>query len=75
MVRDILHAPQAIGNPRCHGWAHAKRLVDADEIVEGEIQRQRVDVVLKLLAEGVGQSRESAVLHPDREVGALDIGR
>ena len=34
-----------------------------------------MNMVLELLAEGVGQPREPAVLHPDREVRALDIGR
>jgi hypothetical protein len=34
--------------------------VDAAEVVEHEIERNRVDVVVELLGEGVGQAREPA---------------
>ena len=67
--------PQRLAHASRHRWRHLQRLVDADEIVEGEIERQGVDVVLEFLAEGVGEPREPAVLHPDREIGALDVGR
>ena len=46
-----------------------------DEVVEHEVERQRVNVVLELLAEGVRQAREAAVLHADRKVRALNVGR
>jgi hypothetical protein len=35
--------------------------MDAGEIVEGEVERQRVDVTLKLFRERIRQAREAAV--------------
>ena len=45
------------------------------EVVEHEVERQGVAVVLVLLAECVCQSGEPAKPHPDAQVHALDIGR
>src|ERR1051325_8970884 len=44
----------------------------AAEVKEGEEQREGRIQVLPLLAESVGQSRESSHLHSDREVLTLD---
>ena len=45
----------------------------AAEIVVHEIKRERVPMILKFLRECVGESRESAHLHPHREVLSFDI--
>lgn len=49
--------------------------MDAAEVVEREVEREGVNVVLKLLRERIRQAREAAILHPNREVGALNVGR
>jgi hypothetical protein len=43
---DILHAPEFIGNGRCHRGRNFQRLMDAAEIVEHEIERQRVATIM-----------------------------
>lgn len=47
--------------------------MDAAEVIEYEVQRDGVRVVLDLLAERVGQSRESTNRHSHRNVLALDV--
>ena len=49
--------------------------VRRDEVVGREEQRQRRLVILPLLREGVRQSRHPSVLHSDRQVVALNVGR
>lgn len=49
--------------------------MDAAEVVEREVECQRVNVIVELLAESVGQPGEAAVLHADRKVHALDMRR
>ena len=49
--------------------------MNAGEVVEHEIERQRVNVVLQLLAERIGQPGEAPHGHAHGEVLALDIGR
>jgi hypothetical protein len=39
-----------------HGWRHAQRLVQPDQIVVREVKRDRRLQVLQLLAEGVGEA-------------------
>lgn len=46
---DVLNAPKPVGDPCRHSGRHAQRLVHADEIIEHEIQRQRVDMGIDLL--------------------------
>lgn len=48
--------PGLAGDASGHGRGHAQRLVDAGEVVEDEVDG--VGVVLRVLAEGVGQPRE-----------------
>lgn len=49
--------------------------MDADEVVEREVKREGVDVVLQLLAEPVRQAREPAHGHTHRQVLTFNIGR
>ena len=44
----ILHRPKPRFDPRRHRWARPQRLVNADEVVEHEIERQRAAVVVDL---------------------------
>ena len=46
---DIFHAPKFVSRASGHRGSNFQRLMDAAEIVEHEIERQRVAVVLKLL--------------------------
>ena len=47
--------------------------MDASEIVVHEVQRDRVHVIVHLLAERIGQSREAAHRHAHGQVLALDV--
>jgi len=47
--------------------------VNPAKIVEGEVERERGPMVLKLAAQAVRQARESANLHPRGEVLTLDV--
>ena len=44
---DVLEAHELVGQASGHGWRHPQRLVDATEILEHKVERQRVDVALK----------------------------
>ena len=46
---NIRHIPKPIGNASGHGRGDAQRLMDADEVVIGHVQRDRVQVMLDLL--------------------------
>lgn len=46
---DIRHFHNAVDQARRHRRRSAKRLVNAAEVIEHEVERQRVAVVLKLL--------------------------
>ena len=48
--------------------------MDTDKIVEHEMDCHRVSVVFDLFREGVGQPREPAHVHLNRQILALDIG-
>jgi hypothetical protein len=66
-------------DPRClrplRGYASrvGERLVRANEVLVGEVQRDCRDVILELLSEAVGQPREPAHAYQHREVLALDV--
>lgn len=70
---NVLHAPKPIGDPSGHRGRHLQRLVDAHEVVEHKVQRQRVNVRVDLFGEGVRQPREAAHVHPHAEVLPLDV--
>lgn len=72
---DVLHLPQPRRQARRHRRGAAKRFVHPHEVVERAVQRDRVAVVLDLLAECVCQTGEPAHVHPHREVLPLDVGR
>lgn len=46
---DIFHVPKLVRNACCHCGANFQRLMDASEVVEHEVERQRVAVVFQLL--------------------------
>lgn len=49
--------------------------MDAGEVVEREVQRERVNVVLQLLQEAVGEPGKPTHGHAHRKVLALNMGR
>jgi Fic family protein len=46
----------------------------AAEVVEGDVQANRAEVLLEIPAESVGQARDPTNAHAHREIGALDVG-
>ena len=60
---DVFHAPQEVSHARFHGWRGLDALMNLHEVVDHEVEADRVHVVLQLLAESVGQSREKRCLH------------
>ena len=62
-----------IGHAQRHRRRHADRLMHSAEIVVRDEQRHSRPVVPQLLGKAVGQSREPALLHPQRQIAALDI--
>ena len=68
---NIFQRPQAINDASGHRRRHAQRM-DAGKAVEHEIERQRVNVIVQLFWEAVGQAREPAHGHAHGEVLALD---
>ena len=65
---DILDAPKPIGNAGRHRRRHAQRLMLAHEIVEGEIERERMNVRIDLFRECVGRLCEATHMHAHRKV-------
>ncbi len=56
-----------------HRWRDAQGFVDAAEIVVGDEQPDRRNMVLKFLAKSVRQPREAAGLHPEGQIAALNV--
>ena len=71
-VNNVRHLQNLVHQTRSHCRGSAKRLVDAAEIVEHEIERQGVAVVLEFLGERIGQPGKAAHL---RYYGANATGR
>jgi hypothetical protein len=69
---QLRRAPHVRGDAGFHRGRHAERLMHAAEVVVHEVEGCRCRVVLNLLAEGVGQAREPAHVHPHREVLAFN---
>src|ERR1039458_3695023 len=65
--------PHVIRNARLHRRGNAQGLMDAAEIVVGEVQAVRRPQILPLLREGIRQPREAAHLHSDCEVLAFYV--
>ena len=70
-AHDIADPPKLVGHASRHRRSDAKRFVDADEIVVGREQRDRVRMVLKFLAECICQSREAPHVHSHVQILAL----
>ena len=71
----MLQAPFACRQPSRNGRRRVERHVNAAEIVPRHEQRKHQLVILPFLAEGVRQPREAAILHPNRQVRPLNVGR
>ena len=63
-----------IRDPRFHRRGDPQRLMNPAEVVVHEVQRDRRDMVLDLLAEGVSEPGEAAHAHSQGEVAALHDG-
>jgi hypothetical protein len=59
-------------HPGGHRWRALDGLVQPDEVVMREMQRNRRAMVLNLLGERIGQPREPADAHAHRQVLPLD---
>ena len=47
--------------------------MNPDEVVVHAVESNRRNVVFQFLGEGVSQSREPALLHPQRQILTLDV--
>jgi hypothetical protein len=56
--RNLFHAPKLVRDPGCHSGRHFQALVDADEVIERELERQRIKVIVQLFAECIRQPRK-----------------
>ena len=72
---QFINPPNVIRNPCLHRRCDPQRLVNPAEVVVHEVEGDRRDVVLQLLAEGVGQAREPPHAHPHGEVLPLHVAR
>ena len=72
---DILHRPKPIRDARRHSRRHAQGLMPTNEIVEHEIERQRVAVVLDLFRERIGESGKPSHAHAHGQIVAFRIAR
>ena len=62
-----------IRNPRFHCGRHAQAPVTTPEVVPGVPEDYRSPVVLPLLTESVGESREPAKTHPCAEISLVHL--
>lgn len=69
---NIFPGARAINDASGHRRRNAQRRVDAGKVVEHEIQRQRVHVIVQLFWEAADQVREPAHGHAHGEVLALN---
>lgn len=70
---DVGHLPEPRIDASRHRGRRSQGLVDADEIVVQEVNRERMAKILDLLGEGIRQARESALLHSDGQILAFDV--
>ena len=63
------HFPKLTRHASCHSRSNFQRLMDADEVIEHEVQRQHVLMVFDLLAESISKARKPA--HPHTHIQAL----
>src|SRR5260370_37125627 len=68
---NLTNRPHMLTNPRFHRRGDAQRLVNPRKVVVNMKQRQRVNMILNLLAETIRQACEAAVLHSQVEILAL----
>ena len=71
---DIFHGPQKIRHARFHRGPCLDGRVNLHEVVDHEIERNRVHVVFEFLAECIGQPGKAAHAHAHRQIGALRSG-
>lgn len=65
---NVLHRPQVGRHATLHRWRGLDGLVNLHEVVHHEVEADRVHVVLKPLAERIGQPSESTVPHAQAQV-------
>ena len=65
--------PDMIGNPERHSWRFADGFMHAAKIVMRDIQANGRNMMVKLLAETVRQSRKPPLLHAERQILPLDV--
>ena len=70
---QFAHRPYVIRNARLHCRRFLQRLIDAAEIVKGDVERHCRLHVRQRLAVSISQSRESAKVHSDAQVRSFDM--
>lgn len=74
-LKHFLDSRYMVCDSSIHRGSDAQALVNPQEVVMHEVNRNRVEVVLDFLTEAVRQAREPAHLHSHGEVLALDVAR
>lgn len=72
-IDDLGQLPNVIGQARSHRGRHADRGVNPREIVVDKMHRAREAVILQFLRKAICEPRESAHLHPHREIVPLAV--
>lgn len=62
-----------IRDPELHRGRNPQGFMDAAKIVVCDVQRHRSRMVLKFLAESIGEPGEAALLHAEGQVLPLDM--
>ena len=65
-IDKLSDVPSTIRNTQRFRWRRLEGFVNAAKVVMRDIQRDRCNVVVQLLAKAVGQSREPALAHAQR---------
>ena len=61
--QNFLHGPMNLGDSGRNRWRGLDRAVDLHKVVDHEVERDRMHVLLDLRAEAVGKPCESAHAH------------
>ena len=72
-VAQFFKRPDMVCETSFHSRRHSQCLVDAAEVVVKEVNRNLMRMIFNLLAESVGQPRESSHSHSHEEILPLDI--
>jgi hypothetical protein len=74
-LHKLSNGPSAVGNAKGLRWRRAQGFMNPAEIVMRDVQRDRRNVIIKLLWEAIGKASEPALPHAKRKVLAFNVAR